>query len=123
MEVDLILGPPGPYRRGMSTETAAETATATADAVVPAVRLAVDDLVRAGGEDQHGEGVALGTQPAAHLQAVHAWQAQVEHHQVDRPEQRGLQRGGSVLAHLDLVALTAQGAREGFRDGCVVLGQ
>ena len=40
-------------------------------------------LVGAGGQHQDREAVALGAQPAAHLQAVHAGQTEVEHHQVD----------------------------------------
>ena len=41
------------------------------------------DLVGAGGQHQDREGVAVGAQPAADLQAVHAGQAQVENDQVD----------------------------------------
>ena len=80
-------------------------------------------LVGAGGQHQHREAVALGAQPSAHLQAVHPGQSQVEHQQVDAALQAGLEGRGSVLAHLDLVALAAQGACERFRDGCVVLGE
>ena len=80
-------------------------------------------LVGAGGQHQDREGVALGAQPAGHLQAVHAGQPQVEHDQVDGAQQSGVERGGPVLAHLDLVPLPAQCAGERLRDGCVVLGE
>lgn len=57
------------------------------------------------------------------LQAVHARQAQVEDDEVDAALQSRVQRGGAVLPHLYLVPLPAQGAGQGFRDGCVVLGE
>ena len=48
----------------------------------------------------------------------------VEHDQVDRRAPGGrLERARTVLADLDLVALTAQGARERLGDRLVVLGE
>ncbi len=66
---------------------------------------------RAVSQHEDGEGVALVAQPAAHLQAVHAGQPQVEHDEVDSFAQPRVERGGTVLADLDLVSLPAQGAR------------
>ena len=80
-------------------------------------------LVGARGQDEDRHGVALGAQPAGDLQAVHAGQPQVEDDQVDAALQSGVERGGAVLAHLDLVTLPAQGAGQRLRDGRVVLGE
>lgn len=67
--------------------------------------------------------MALGAQPTGDLQAVHARQAQVEDDEVDAALKSRVQGGGAVLPDLDLVPLPAQGAGQGFRDGCVVLGE
>ncbi|MFK4543406.1 hypothetical protein RKD29_003002 [Streptomyces tendae] len=80
-------------------------------------------LVGAGGQDQDRHGVALGPQPAGDLQTVHPRQAQVQHDQVDAALQPGVQCGGSVLTHLDLVPFPAQCAGQRLRDGRVVLGE
>lgn len=65
----------------------------------------------------------LGPQPAGDFQPVHARQAQVQDDEVDAALQSRVQGGGAVLPDLDLVPLPAQGAGQGFRDGCVVLGE
>lgn len=94
--------------------------------VVVGARVEADDgvhLVGACGQDEDREGVALVAQPAAHLQAVHTGQPQVEHDQVDALAQPGVERAGAVLAHLDLVSLPAQGAGQGLRDRRVILGE
>jgi hypothetical protein len=80
-------------------------------------------LVGARGQDEDRHGVPLGAQPPGHLQAVHAGQPEVEHTQIDAALDAGIQRGGAVLAYLNLVPLPAQGAGQGFRDGRVVLGE
>ena len=51
-------------------------------------------LVGAGGQHEDRHAVALGAQPAADLEAVHAGQAEVEHDQVDAALQPGVERGG-----------------------------
>lgn len=67
--------------------------------------------------------MAVGAETAGHLEPVHARQAQVEDEEVDGVPQPGVERGGPVLPHLDLVSLAAQGARERLRDGRVILGE
>ncbi len=67
--------------------------------------------------------MAFATQAAGHLQTVHAGQTQVEHDQVDAALHSGVESGGSVLTHLDLVALPAQSTGQRLRDGRVVLGE
>lgn len=67
--------------------------------------------------------MALGTQPAGHFQAIHARQPEVQDDEVDAALQPGVQGRGAVLPDLDLVPLPAQSAGQGFRDGCVVLGE
>lgn len=94
--------------------------------VVVGARVQADDgvhLVGARGEDEDRHGVTVGTQPAGHLQAVHPGQAQVQHDQVDTALHAGVECGGAVLAHLDLVTFAAQGAGQRLRDGRVVLGE
>jgi hypothetical protein len=94
--------------------------------VVVGARVQTDDgvhLVGTRGQDEDGHGMALGTQPAGHFEAVHAGQAQVEHDQVDTALESGVDRGGSVLTHLDLVPFPAQSAGQRLRDGRIVLGE
>lgn len=67
--------------------------------------------------------MALGAQPAGDFQAVHARQSQVQDDEVDATLQSRVQGAGAVLPDLDLVPLPAQGAGQGLRDGCVVLGE
>lgn len=67
--------------------------------------------------------MALGAQPAGDLESVHARKSQVEDDEVDASLESRVQGGGAVLPDLDLVPLPAQGAGQGFRDGCVVLGE
>lgn len=80
-------------------------------------------FVGARGQDQHREAVPFGTQPPAHLQAVHPGQTEVEDEQVHPALRGAFESAWAVLAHLDLVALSAQRTRERFGDGCVVLGE
>ncbi|GAA2916609.1 hypothetical protein GCM10020221_10690 [Streptomyces thioluteus] len=80
-------------------------------------------LVGAGGEDEDGETLTFGAQPAADLQTVHAGQPEIEDEQIDVPLDPGGKRGRTVLTHLHLVPLAAQGARERLRDGRVILGE
>ena len=66
-----------------------------ADVVVGA-RVEADDevdLVGAGGEHEHRQVGHVEPHPAAHLEPVHAGQAEVEHQQVDAAAADALQRG------------------------------
>lgn len=67
--------------------------------------------------------MAVRPQPPGDLQAVHPREPQVEHDQVDASLESGVECGRTVLADLDLVTLTTQGAGQWLRDGCVVLGE
>lgn len=67
--------------------------------------------------------MALGAEPARDFQAVHTGQSEVQDDQVDAALHSGVERGGSVLAHFDLVTLPAQGTGQRLRDGRVVLGE
>ena len=81
------------------------------------------DLVGAGRQHEHRHPAALVAQAPAHLQPVHAGQAEVEHHQVaGRPGGR-LQRSRAVFADLDVVALATQRAGQRLGDRLVVLGK
>lgn len=67
--------------------------------------------------------MAFGAQSAGHLEAVHAGQTQVEDDQVDAALHSGVECGGAVLTHLDLVPFPAQGAGQRLRNGRIVLGE
>ena len=80
------------------------------------------DLVGPGREDEHGHAAALLPEPAAHLEAVHLREPEVEHDQVGLA-QGALERGLPVRAHLHLVALSAESTGERVGDRGVVLGE
>lgn len=80
-------------------------------------------LVGAGGQHEQGHGKALGAQSPGHFEAVHAGQPEVEYDQVHAALKASFERGGTVFAYLYLIALPAQGAGQGLRDGRVVLGE
>ncbi|GAA2642690.1 hypothetical protein GCM10010412_002820 [Nonomuraea recticatena] len=65
----------------------------------------------------------FGTDPAGDLETVHLWQAKVENDEVDAPRQSPLEGLRAVGAHLNLVALAAQGARERLGNRGVILGE
>src|SRR5690606_19755607 len=79
------------------------------------------DLVGPSGEDEDRQVRPRGPQATAHLEAVEQREAQVEDEQVRIALARQLQCALAVLGDLDRVALTAEGARERFRDRRIVL--
>ena len=80
------------------------------------------DLVGASREDQHGDRQPLGPNAPTDLEAVDERQPQVEQHEV-WAELGAFERRHPVLAHVDVVALTAQCPGQWHRDGGIVLGE
>src|SRR5260370_27011608 len=59
-------------------------------------------------EDQDRHRLAFGAQAAADFQAVKAWQAEIEHDQVDPAGQGGVQGAGAVSRDVHVVALAPE---------------
>jgi hypothetical protein len=93
------------------------------DHVVVGAQLQADDPVRlvalGGQHDDRGRG--LGADLAAHLQAVHARQHQIQHDQVRNAGAEGRQRGRAVGGRLDAVALPFQVVLDDLADGRLVV--
>ena len=79
-------------------------------------------LVRPGGEDQHRDRPAVGTDPPAHLEAVDVRQAEVEDHQV-RALVGTFEGGAAVAADVDVITLAPQRSGEWLGDRGVIFGQ
>ena len=74
-------------------------------------------------EDQHRQVRAAVAQASQHLQAIHARQAEIEHHHVKGFAEQGMQGTAAVLQPIDGVALTHQRLVNTFTQCHVILDQ
>src|SRR5690606_18538622 len=81
------------------------------------------NLIGAGGEHQHRQAAALGSQPPADLQAVHSREAQIEHQKIDPSGRRLAQRLRAVFNYPHRIALAFQSSGQRHGDSRVVLCQ
>jgi hypothetical protein len=93
------------------------------DDVVVGAQLQADDPVRlvALGGQHDDRGRVLGADLAAHLQAIHTRQHQIQDDQVRDVGAEGRQRGRAVLGRLDAITLTFQVVLHDLADGRFVI--